>query len=389
MKKSLQWSLVLSVIGWLDAFYALYHRQSLLARGLDEPSSCNLGGVVNCDAVALSSFGTWFGIPVAAFGLAFYVVLIALSLRALLLEMDDKKEPAGRIGHWLFALTVVGLFPTAWLAASSFFAIKAVCLMCLVTYVINVALLMSTWRLKGAPGELPMTPGFATMIAIVAGLQLVLPQLLESNLTNGRRIEPGVIATYLKRFKEAEVHDIHTEGFPTWGARNAPVTLVEFSDFQCPHCKRGAATLPAIASSYGGKVKIVFRNYPLNGSCNSTPGIGTSGHPFACPAAKAGRCVFKMKGDEAFFRYLDAVFAKQDDLSQEIIDAAATKEGISDADLKACVASSETHEALMNETAEGAALKIEGTPAIYLNGKFLDSGSSPRVLKALLDEVTR
>src|SRR6187402_2887191 len=87
---------------------------------------------------------------------------------------------------------------------------------------------------------------------------------------------------------------------PVWGAATAKVTLVEFSDLQCPFCSRVHPTVKALQAKYGpNQLRLVFKHMPL------------SFHPDALPAAKIGEAVFRQGGSTAFFEYLDAAFAKQ------------------------------------------------------------------------------
>ena len=76
--------------------------------------------------------------------------------------------------------------------------------------------------------------------------------------------------------------------FPSIGPKNAPVTIVEFSDFQCPFCRLGAFTMNTIQNRYPDKVRLVFRNFPLNSACN--PSLDHVVHEFACDTAKAAVC---------------------------------------------------------------------------------------------------
>ena len=88
---------------------------------------------------------------------------------------------------------------------------------------------------------------------------------------------------------------------PTWGSRTAPVTIVEFADFQCPFCARAEPTLAQIRKTYGPeKVRIVWKHSPLDFHAN------------ARPAAEAGAGVRALAGDDAFWRFLDLVFHHPD-----------------------------------------------------------------------------
>src|SRR3989338_6499480 len=103
------------------------------------------------------------------------------------------------------------------------------------------------------------------------------------------------------------------------GDKNAEVTIIEFSDYQCPFCGRfWSDTLPSIKSEYidSGKVKLVFRDFPL-----------TSIHPLAQPSAEAVECVREKGGDEAYYKMHDKIFANQPSLSESNLKAWAKELG--------------------------------------------------------------
>ena len=382
--------LVLSLVGWVLSAYTLVHRQGILVRGLQEASSCNLGDRFNCDAVALSSYSSLLGIPVSSWGLAFYSILFVLALWGFFKAIDGVETEAKNYAHWVFAASVLSLLPTIALASTSLFVIRSICIFCLGIYVVNLGLAFSGWMLRSAlksPFSLKPLPG--SLLGFFGGLcllQLFSHKIVESSLTTGPSIDSDMINAYVSSHQRLEPKTIKTAGFPSWGLETAPVTIVEFSDFQCPYCKQAAATLPAFASAYGDKVRIVFRNYPLNSSCNAGPGVPSNMHPQSCLAAKAGHCVFKNQGNAAFFAYADEVFSNQEKISEGIILTAAARHSKMDPlKVKACTEDPATHQAILDDASEGSALDIQGTPAIYINGRFVEAGANAKVLKPLLD----
>ena len=111
------------------------------------------------------------------------------------------------------------------------------------------------------------------------------------------------------------------------GSPNAPVEIIEFSDFQCPFCGRVAPTLKQIVAEYGDDVSIVYRDFPLD-----------SIHPFATPAAIAAECVREQGDDEAFFEYHDKIFEGQAQLSDASLKSWAKELGF---DIDSCLDSEE------------------------------------------------
>jgi protein-disulfide isomerase len=164
--------------------------------------------------------------------------------------------------------------------------------------------------------------------------------------------------------------EIDTTGAPVIGDPDAPITIVEFTDYQCPFCSRHfLETYPQIVADYveTGQVRYVFMDFPLS-----------SIHPQAQLAAEAARCA----GDQdAYVSMHDALFAHQEewngrDDAGTIFAGLAAELGLDVADFTACL-DSRTHEAaVLADLEEGVRLGVDGTPAFFLNGNLL-SGAQP------------
>ena len=146
------------------------------------------------------------------------------------------------------------------------------------------------------------------------------------------------------------------------GPADAPVTLVEFSDFQCPFCRRVQPTLESLFEEYEGKISWVYKDLPL-----------TSIHPDAVGAAEAARCA----GDQGkFWEYRDALFAESRVTKQvhpKIVEAL----GLDAVAFEECVSSQKYNQAVQADGAEAQSLGISGTPAFVVNGILL-SGAQPK-----------
>jgi len=167
--------------------------------------------------------------------------------------------------------------------------------------------------------------------------------------------------------------DTASVGLPTRGNPAAPVTIVEFSDFQCPYCSRGAATVEEILDKYGDDVKVVFKHYPL------------PFHNWARPAAIASHCAGLQNAD-AFWTLHDGYFAEQKGLTLANVmeKSKGLLEGAS-IDLEAwstCAENEESDEykaaaAVVDaDMALGQSLGVSGTPGFFVNGHFLN-GAQP------------
>jgi protein-disulfide isomerase len=165
---------------------------------------------------------------------------------------------------------------------------------------------------------------------------------------------------------------------PTWGNRLAPVTIVEFADFQCPYCARGEATLARVRETYGpDRVRVVWKNSPLPFHAN------------ARPAAEAGAGVRALAGDDAFWRFLALAYDHQNDLGEESYVAWARQAGVRDA--AAFRSGLQTHSWAAKvdaDLAEGRDVGAQGTPWFFVNGVRLTGAQPFEAFKAVVDAQT-
>ena len=159
---------------------------------------------------------------------------------------------------------------------------------------------------------------------------------------------------------------------PSLGKPNAPVTLVEFSDFQCPFCQASVPTLKQVAQKYGDKVHIVYKQFPI-------PSL----HPYAPKAAEASLCAAEQS---KFWELHDAMFADQKKLSVSDLKQTARKLGLDGKKFDSCLDSGRYVEQVQNDQKEGKRAGVNGTPAIFVNGRSVDGGSVPfSVLERVID----
>ena len=164
--------------------------------------------------------------------------------------------------------------------------------------------------------------------------------------------------SYLEPFRMP----VADQGFPSRGPESAPVTIVEFSDFECPYCNRVNPTLDQVLQRYGDKVRLVFRQFPLS-----------SIHPNAQKAAEASLCA---EDQGQFWQLHDVMFRDQRNLGVEALKEKAASIDLDMERFNECLDSGRHQEAVAADLAEGSRLGVTGTPAIFINGRFL-SGAQP------------
>ena len=175
-----------------------------------------------------------------------------------------------------------------------------------------------------------------------------------------------------------------TEGLPVRGNPNGAITIIEFSDFQCPYCSRGANTVEEILEKYPNDVKFVFKHFPLGF------------HPWAKPAAIAANCAANQK-DDAFWTLHDKFFEQQKELNPGNV-MAKSKEFLasSGVDMEAwskCAEDQSSEEykaaaaAVDADMAFGQKMGVSGTPGFFVNGRFLNGAQPIAAFEPIIKEI--
>jgi protein-disulfide isomerase len=177
---------------------------------------------------------------------------------------------------------------------------------------------------------------------------------------------------------KAVMAKINVTGEPFKGAKDAKVTIVEYSDFQCPFCKRGYDTIEnQVLKQYEGKVKFYFRHFPL------------PFHPWAMPSAIAAECA-KLQKPEAYWKLYDAYFAHQGEVNPQNVKEKGVEflkdSGIDMAKWNTCYDGKETAAKVNAQHDEGAALGVTGTPAFFINGRMLVGAQPFEQFKNVIDD---
>jgi len=168
---------------------------------------------------------------------------------------------------------------------------------------------------------------------------------------------------------------LRLDGSPSRGPADARVTLVEFSDFECPHCRQLYENMKIILKQYP-QIRVVFKDFPL-----------VAAHPWALTAAIGGHCAF-VQSPDAFWALHDGLFE-----NQELISAAdiwdkllefVSQPGLDKDAFKACMASPEAKQAIATSIAEGQALSVNSTPTVFVNGRPV-VGGDPSAIQQYID----
>jgi len=167
------------------------------------------------------------------------------------------------------------------------------------------------------------------------------------------------------------VQNVAVGSAPVKGSPNAPVTIVEFSDFQCPFCSRAVPTLKQIETEYPGKVRVAFKNQPL---------------PFHQHARLAAEAAMAANEQGKFWEYHDKLFANQQALDRSSLERYAQEVGLEMGRFRAALDSNKFDAQISADSAEGTRLGASGTPTFFINGRQLVGAQPCASFKQIIDE---
>lgn len=163
------------------------------------------------------------------------------------------------------------------------------------------------------------------------------------------------------------------EHSPAWGKSDAKVTLVEFSDFQCPFCAKGSEIINQVKKKYKNKVKIVFKNFPL------------PFHHHAKKAAVASLCANE-QGPKSFWKLHDEMFNNQQKLGGEGLKELAKSAGLKMEKFSSCLDANKYLARVEADIEEGKDIGVKSTPTFFINGKIINGAHPIEVFSELIDE---
>lgn len=163
------------------------------------------------------------------------------------------------------------------------------------------------------------------------------------------------------------------ENDPSLGPVDAPVTIVEFGDYECPYCKEAFPTVRQLMNAYQGQIRFVFRDYPV-----------TEAHPLALFAAQAGQCAWE-QGENQYWSLHDRMFIDQDAFTEENIIRWAILSGVKETELRDCIESGKYENEILDDFSDGLALGVRGTPTFFVNGRKIEGALPYSTFQQLIE----
>jgi len=193
-------------------------------------------------------------------------------------------------------------------------------------------------------------------------------QLYEHAIRDGYR---KVVYTNDRRSDPDAVVPVPLGGSPRLGPDDAPVTIVEFGDFECPYCVRGNATMMALRERYGDRVRLVYKHSPL---------------AFHSHAFVAARATVAAHAQGKFWAFHDALYARRADFDEEDIQAIAKEVGLDMKKFRKAMTSLELDRAIEEDLSLAMSLGVSGTPAFYVNGRAVHGAQPELVFRLMIEE---
>jgi protein-disulfide isomerase/uncharacterized membrane protein len=190
---------------------------------------------------------------------------------------------------------------------------------------------------------------------------------LQEILDDPRKLDQYFAEKAAREFEQGPVRSLDLGGVPSKGPADAPVRVVEYSDFLCPFCRSLAGAFASFLPQSSNRVAVYFKNYPLEAACN--PNLKTTIHVGACALALGGLCA---QDQGKFWPYHDKVYS-QPPANPAAKDVArlAGEAGLDAVALEACLTSAKTRERLGAQIAEAHGAGVEATPTVFINGRRL------------------
>ena len=401
MTRYLKISLVLIGLSLCLHTYLTFHYYQINFGQDIEKSSCNINTTFNCDAVALSPFATLMGIPLSLLGGLTHLMLLLLVL-----------WPSFGWVQYPQRIKTYSLWLSGFIAGMSilmFFIsitqLSSYCIYCLSTYVLSFLTLFAIWKdqkqemkssdesrltlWEGAQGLFTHSKALLIMMFMIPLLSNILHrQLLEKySNTKAKKINLAIKRS-LSSWKVNPKFEFSSSPSLTKGPPpdKAVMTVTEFADFFCIHCKHASSRLRVFTSAHP-KVRFEFYNFPIGGCPQEDP----DSRGLSCQVAKAIHCAGKQSHQWTLH---DLIFKKQDEFKkttevQSLIRTYAEASLLNWEKLSSCMNLNETQDAILSQIEDANKAQLKSTPTIYVNGRKLPHGHRLPILSAAYKSIKK
>lgn len=370
--------LLLVIIGFIDSIYLSYSHY-LNYTDIGYSSFCAISKAINCDTVSQSPYSIFLNLPVAVWGALGYVFLI------LLISVARCNKP-GQADLWtlIFLTSFVYSLISIILALVSTFLVRSYCIMCILTYGINLAVLYFSWIIIRRFDKREFFQRIGTDLQFFRSkVNVVLPAtlLLVVTVIILWKVMPNYWKFELPEASVVQMNKGVTEkGYPWIGADNPTITITEFSDYMCFQCRKMHSYLRRMVAKYPERIRLIHRHFPMDKEYN--PLVKDQFHSGSGKMAILG--IYALYKDQ-FWEVNDLLFEiasqKKDFNTRTIADFM----NVNIAELTVALKSKALRLRLKHDIAIGLDLGITGTPTFQIDGEVYLGNIPAEILRSLKD----
>jgi protein-disulfide isomerase/uncharacterized membrane protein len=385
---------ITSLIAALVSFYLLYIHYNAVAADSLLYKLCSVSSTINCNKVNLSASSELLGIPLAAYGLFFYVFIISGIIISKGIDRETFTKGMTLILLCLSALSVLMIVP---LAIISFVVIEASCVYCIVTWVCSIAIFILFIRQKKNSGLKIISSARAFIseysVSWQAGLLAFVTAALAVSIlmtifsyksdneklraTHSSKVEEEVVTQFLSTLPI----NIDTKNLPVFlGKPDAKVAIVEYINFDCFACRKSFPVMHEISKKYPNSVKIYLKNYPIDAMCN--PNVKEKRNGLSCMSSLIS---IGLRGKKNYPAFINGLMSSERLDPQNIFNTVKSV-GLDNNEADKYVKDQAIIKKLLDEIDDAKKFGISATPTYIINGKVLKAGYMPvHLLERIID----
>jgi len=353
---------ILALLALVDSVYlAVSHYR--IYTDIGYKSFCAISKAINCDTVSQSPYAILAGMPVSVWGILGYAWFLLLLLPSIKVGNGSK-----HIWSFLFMMSLIYSLYSIFLAFVSSYYIRSFCLMCIISYGINLWLFFLTWIVRRRFRTGSFVVSFRQCLEYLASNQrwvlgAMLPFLLTVALTltffpQYWNLEGTVVMTDIP-------NGVSEEGDPWIGAANPSLEIIEFADYQCFQCRKMHFYLRQLIIQHPGKIRLIHRNYPMDDKVN--PVVK---EPFHIGSGALAMLAIYASSKGKFWEMNDVLYELAGKTERINVASVASLVGLDAHEIGAGIRSPNVLAKLRKDIQTGLQLGIVGTPAYLVDGKL-------------------
>lgn len=379
-----------AVLGSVFSGLLIWYHNNPTVKSSMVSSICGGDKNTGCSVINQSNLSEFLNLPMALWGYFFYMIIIALLLYSLLGNKEERNKNQIFIFSSIFYLSIFGILFDFFLGLYSIVVLKTICNLCAITYLASLGLMITIilWGIKMDKSIFnirnvfrlfkSVKPVLLVQLFLMIGILSLSGWMIHSQ-TSGLHESPKENSSDLKKaiqdlaqkFKNQKEIRLSMDNRPFIGDSNAKMTIIEFIDPLCPHCRNTTQWLKSYQKKHSDDIKIYQLFYPLDSECNKN--MGRQMHPGACFLSYAQYCSGEQ---DKFWVFNQWMFQKLEHwykagVSEDYVYNSMNSIGINTKSLQDCIHSKKYHKRVLQDISYGEKFDLTGTPTIIANGKRL------------------